>query len=278
MQHQSIFVFDIETIPDTEAVANLISTSDDNIYILRQKLEEYHLEITGGNSSFLRQPFHKVIAISFLEAQIDRSTGNEQYYLKQLKTGGREDSTEQELIEGLFSYLEKIRPRFVSFNGRSFDLPVLKYRAMKYGIQANWFYNSGDKWNGYNSRYSMDWHCDLLDCLADFGASTRLKLNEICAILGFPGKFGVDGSKVSQMYDDGNIKQIRNYCETDVLNTYLVYLRFMHHRGDITTSNYNKAIDDVLIMIDNEKNSRTYLGEFYDAWEAACAGRFLLTR
>jgi predicted PolB exonuclease-like 3'-5' exonuclease len=278
MQHQNIFVFDIETIPDTEAVTNLIGCCDDSVDVLRKKLEEYHLEATGGSSGFLRPPFHKVVAISFLEARIDRTAGNEQYYLKYLKTGGKEDSTEQDLLEGMFSYLERIKPRLISFNGRSFDVPVLKYRAMKYGIQADWFYNSGDKWNNYNSRYSMNWHCDLLDCLADFGASTKIKLNEICSILGFPGKFGIDGSNIVQMYDNGNIKQIRDYCETDVLNTYLLYLRFMHHRGDITTSGYNKAISDILMMIDNERKRCPHLGEFYDAWKEACDGIFVLAK
>ena len=80
------------------------------------------------------------------------------------------------------------------------------------------------------------------------------------------------------MYDNGNIKQIRDYCETDVLNTYLLYLRFMHHRGDITTSGYNKAISDILMMIDNERKRCPHLGEYYDAWKEACDGIFVLAK
>ena len=276
MQHQTLFVFDIETIPDTSAARNLIGSESHDEQELRDELENYHLEITGGKNSFLRQPFHKIVAISFLEAEIDRTGGGEQYILKELRTGGKENSTEKELLEGLFNYLARIKPRFVSFNGRSFDLPVLKYRAMKHGISVPWLYNSGDKWNSYSSRYSLDWHCDLLEALSEFGASARIKLNEVCSILGFPGKFGVDGGKVSEMYDDGKIKEIRDYCETDVLNTYLVYLRHMQHRGELSKDNYNRAIGDVLSLIDNEKEERKHLSEFFDAWEDACDGKFEL--
>lgn len=277
MQHQTLFVFDIETVPDTSAVRNLTGSTEIDEVLLRQELEQYHLDITDGKNSFPRQPFHKVVAISFLEAEIYREeNGAERYELKELRSGGKESASEKELLEGFFKYLEKNRARLVSFNGRTFDLPVLRYRAMVHGIQAKWLYSSGDKWNSYMSRYSLDWHCDLLDALSDFGASARIKLNEVCSVLGFPGKFGVDGAKVSDMFDEGRVKEIRDYCETDVLNTYLVYLRHMHHRGETSTANYNDSIGEVLSMIDNEKEKRPHLGEFFEAWHDACDGKFTL--
>lgn len=276
MQHQTLFIFDIETIPDADAVRNLTGSDEVDEIKLRMELEQYHLDITDGKNSFPRQPFHRVVAISFLEAAIHRDEGGEQYILKELRSGGKEGATEKELLEGFFKYLEKNRARLVSFNGRTFDLPVLRYRAMVHGLQAKWLYSSGDKWNSYMSRYSLDWHCDLLEALSDFGASSRIKLNEICAVLGFPGKFGVDGGKVSDMYSEGRIKEIRDYCETDVLNTYLVYLRHMHHRGEITTVRYNESIGDVLSMIDRQKEERVHIGEFFKAWKDACNGKFTL--
>jgi 3'-5' exonuclease len=276
MQHQTLFVFDIETVPDVSAVKNLTGSEELEISKLREELEQYHLDATGGKNAFPRQPFHKVVAISFLEAEIYRDADGEQYILKELRSGGKEGASEKELLEGFLKYLERSRARLVSFNGRGFDLPVLRYRAMAHGLQAKWLYSSGDKWNSYMSRYSLDWHCDLLEALSDFGASARIKLNEVCSILGFPGKFGVDGGKVSQMYDDGHIKEIRDYCETDVLNTYLVYLRHMHHRGETTTENYNKSIGAVLSMIDNQKEERPHLGEFFEAWNDSCKGKFTL--
>lgn len=276
MSHPSLFVFDIETIPDTDAAKALTGCQSDDVAELRKALEDYHLEMTSGQNGFPRQPFHKVVAISFLEAEITREGGMEYYTLRELRSGGKNDSSEKELVKGFFDYLKRSKSRLVSYNGRGFDLPVLKYRAMAHGIDAQWFYHSGDKWNSYTSRYSLDWHCDLLEGLSDFGASARCKLDEVCSILGFPGKFGVDGSKVSEMYDNGEIDAIRHYCETDVLNTYLVYLRYMQHRGDISLEAYNHAISDTLALIESEQKTRPHLGEFLTAWHEAAKGDFLL--
>lgn len=261
MQHQSLFVFDIETIPDTSVVSNLVGDQGtDDVEVLRKALEDYHLDITDGKNAFLRQPFHKVVAISFLEAKIHHDGKQESYELVTLRTGGKEDSSEEELVKGFFQHLAKIQPRLVSFNGRTFDLPVMKYRAMKYGIAVPFLYHAGDKWNNYTQRYSLDWHCDLLEGLSDFGASARVRLNEVCALLGLPGKIGVDGGDVQGLYDQGKIKEIRDYCETDVLNTYLVYLRFMQHRGTLATRDYEQAYEDVLRWLDKE--NQPHLQEF----------------
>lgn len=274
--HQTLFVFDIETIPDTDAVANLTGSTSNNVQELREEIRQYHLDITDGKNDFPRQPFHKVVAISFLEADITRDVDGESYAIKELRSGGKVDTDEKGLLEGFFKYLGRSNARLVSFNGRGFDLPVLKYRAMAHGIQADWLYMRGDKWNNYQQRYSLDWHCDLLEALSDFGASARVKLNEVCSIMDFPGKFGVDGSKVVDLYDQNKLKDIRDYCETDVLNTFLVYLRYMQHRAGLTTKHYNQSIDQLLKMIESEGKDRPYLLEFKEAWEEACKGNFYL--
>jgi predicted PolB exonuclease-like 3'-5' exonuclease len=277
MQHQNLFVFDIETIVDTDAVPNLTGFDDPDIEARRQEIERYHLNISSGKNPFPRQPFHKIVAISFLEAEIEYSgMGCESYHLRELRTGGEPTFDEKQLIQGFFSYFERLKPRLVSYNGRGFDLPVLKYRAMVHGIQAPWLYNAGDKWNSYQSRYSSDWHCDLLEVLSDFGASSRGKLNEICSVLGFPGKFGIDGSKISSMFDAGKIQEIRDYCETDVMNTYLVYLRLMHHKGTLSTDKYNLALADIIALIEAEGEARQHLSDFMAAWGEASNNTFML--
>ncbi len=276
MQHNRLFVFDIETIPDEQAAHALMGETSTDVQQQRKALADYHLDITDGRSDFLRQPFHKVVALSYLDAEIQRNAQGETYILKDIRTGGELDSSEKDIVNGFWQFMERSTPRLVSYNGRSFDLPVLKYRAMKHGITAAALFKSGDKWNSYTQRYSLDWHCDLLEALSDFGASARCKLNEVCSIMGFPGKFGVDGSKVSQMYDDGQLEEIRDYCETDVLNTYLVYLRYQHHTGTLSTENYNTAIKSVIDFIKEHQGQRAHFAEFYQAWEAACSGAFYL--
>ncbi|MEK9672248.1 MAG: 3'-5' exonuclease [Rhodospirillaceae bacterium] len=277
MQHQNLFVFDIETIPATDAVKNLTGFDGRGTQALREELTRYHLEITDGRNDFHRQPFHRVVAISFLEAEIDRTGGGETYILKELRSGGEANFDEKRLLQGFFTYFERIRPRLVSFNGRGFDLPVLKYRAMAHGVQAPLLHDTSNKWENYTARYSTDWHCDLMEALSDFGASARIKLNEVCSILGLPGKFGVDGSNVAGMYDDGRIKEIRDYCETDVLNTYLVYLRYQHHRRVLTTEAHDRAVADVISLIEAKGGERPHLNQFLDAWGEASGNKFLLS-
>lgn len=268
MHHQNLFVFDIETIPDTSVASRLAPTDATDEGELRAALEKYHLGITDGKNPFLRAPFHKIVAISFLEAEIQQDANKESYLLQELRSGGKVGASEKELLQGFFSHLQKKRARLISFNGRHFDMAVLRYRAMVHGIAAPWLYQSGDKWNNYTSRYSEDWHCDLADVLSDFGASVKLRLNEICAALSFPGKLGVDGSAVTELYDTGKIAAIRDYCETDVLNTYLVYLRYMLFKGKLEATHYNRAITDVVSLLENERGTRPHLGEFLDAWQS----------
>ncbi|CCQ72216.1 3'-5' exonuclease [Magnetospira sp. QH-2] len=266
MSHRRLLVFDIETVPDTDAVPGLTGFDDPDLAARREELTRYHLEITDGRNAFPRQPFHRVVAISFLRAEIERDGAHENFYLQEIRSGGDPGSSEAELVAGFFQFLERQKPRLVSFNGRGFDLPVLKYRAMVHNVSAPFLYQSGDKWNSYTSRYSDDWHCDLMEVMSDYGASARVKLNEVCAVLGFPGKLGMDGSKVAETFDSGDIQGIRDYCETDVLNTYLVYLRHMLHRGWLTQDAHERAVADVLSYLQAEGQERPHLGEFLEAW------------
>ncbi|WP_265038354.1 3'-5' exonuclease [Wolbachia endosymbiont (group A) of Hylaeus communis] len=269
----SLLVFDIETIPDVNSCKNLLNISDDSsVEEKRDALTKYHLEITNGQNSFLRQPFYLVVVISFLLCNISYQSGYEVFTLQEIRSGGTLNSSEKELVKGFFNYISEKKPRLVSFNGRTFDIPVLKYRAMVHGIQAEYFHKAGDKWNSYNQRYSSDWHCDLLESLSDFGASARVKMNEVCAAFNLPGKIGVDGSQVMDLYDSGKIQEIRDYCETDVINTYLIYLRFMHHQGRITTESYNKSAEELLL----ECEKKEYLKKFKEEWERTCGGKILL--
>ena len=278
MQHQSLFVFDIETVPDTDAVPNLVGGDiGPDRAERRAALEAYHLDVTDGKNAFPRQPFHKVVAVSFLSAEIELDGRHESYFLKELRSGGTSDSPECDLVGGFYQFIDRKHPRLVSYNGRGFDLPVLRHRAMVCGVTAGGYHDTSNKWENYTSRYALDWHCDLQEALTDFGAASRgLKLNEICAVLGFPGKFGIDGSQVAPLYDEGRVPEIRDYCETDVLNTYLVYLRYQLTRGRVSKDGYNRSVADVIALIEAEREARPHLGAFLAAWGEAAGNRFLL--
>lgn len=264
MQHNSLFVFDIETIPDIAAAKNLLDLAGKSPLECRQALIDYHLKITEGRNGFPRQPFHQIIAISFLQADIIRDADGERYVLNEIRSGGNINSSEEDLVKGFFAYLKKHSSRLVSFNGKGFDLPVLKYRAIKHGIAAPWLHKSGDKWNNYNQKYSLDWHCDLADAFSDFGASAKVKMNELCAVFNLPGKLGVDGSMVTEYYDLGKLAEIRDYCETDVANTYLLYLHYQHHNGSLSAENFLQAKEDLANYLVSE--DKPHLQEFLKEW------------
>ncbi|HEY8354088.1 MAG TPA: 3'-5' exonuclease, partial [Methylophilaceae bacterium] len=212
-------VFDIETIPDTDGLRKLLDlppeTSAEDIANIA-----FHKRRQQNGSEFLPHHQHRVVAISCALRERDSF---------RVWTLGTPEAPEQEIIQRFFDGIEKYTPNIVSWNGSGFDLPVLHYRAMIHGIQAPRYWDMGDddrdfKWNNYISRYHMR-HLDLMDVLALYSGRANAPLDEIAQLCGFPGKLGMDGSKVWDAYKKGEIGAIRNYCETDVANTYLVFLR-----------------------------------------------------
>ena len=162
--------------------------------------------------------------------------------------------------------MKQLSPRLVSFNGRTFDLPVLKYRAMLHGVSAKWLYDSGDKWNNYGSKYSLDWHCDLLDAFSDFGASARVKMQEVSALFGIPSKLDCDGGDVDAMFSSGRISEIRDYCELDVVNTYVLYLRYMFHRGTLNMEGYEQSLDELLDFMTMNQDEKPHFKKYLNAF------------
>ena len=135
----------------------------------------------------------------------------------------------------------------MSWNGGGFDLPVLNYRALINGVTAARFWEQGEedrdfKWNNYLSRYHTR-HLDLMDHLAMYTGRANAPLDDLAKLCGFPGKMGVDGSQVWTLYQEGRLAEIRDYCETDVVNTYLVYCRYQLMRGQLTRAAFDAEID-----------------------------------
>jgi predicted PolB exonuclease-like 3'-5' exonuclease len=247
---RNFFVFDVETVPCIETARtflNLPANMPEAEVI--EKLTAYHSEITNGQNEFFRQLFHKIVCVSFIAGVIQPlKGGKEKYTIKSIKTGGRNGENEEEILRAIFSYLNKHPSRLISFNGRGFDLPVLQYRAMKYGIDAKWIYNDG--YYNYNHRYSIEKHCDLLDMFSNFGASARVKMAEVAALFKVPCKInGIDGSNVYEMFKTGKVEEICNYCENDVIATYILYLRFMEHSGKLSAEGYNIVIDNLVALL-----------------------------
>ena len=254
------FSFDIETIPDVDFGRQLMGLDglDDAdvataMYFMRQQ--------TVGHD-FLPLHQHRVVAISVALRTADSF---------KVWTLGDTDADEAEIVGRFFDGIARYTPDLVSWNGGGFDLPVLHYRALKNGIQAPRYWEIGEsdknfKWNNYLSRFHWR-HTDLMDVLANFNPRANAKLDEIASMLGFPGKLGMDGSKVWSKYLEGGISEIRDYCETDVLNTWLVYLRFEYMRGNLDDKDL--AREFALVRATLESMEQAHLNEFLAAWPVA---------
>ena len=251
-------IFDIETIPDTDGLRTLYNLPDT---VTAQEVANiaFHQRRQHNGSDFLPLHQHRICAISCALRE-----GNQ----FRVWTLGDAQATEAEIIQRFFDGIEKYTPQIVSWNGGGFDLPVLHYRAMINQIQAPRYWDMGEddkefKWNNYISRYHMR-HLDLMDVLAMFNARANAPLDEIAQLCGFPGKLGMDGSKVWGAYQAGEIEAIRNYCETDVVNTYLVFLRFQLMRGHLSPQEY--AAEIRLVRETLQGYSGSHWQEFLSAW------------
>ncbi|MFQ5345577.1 MAG: 3'-5' exonuclease [Mariprofundus sp.] len=269
---RDVIVFDIETVVDANAARRLLHLPDLTDPESRDTLSDYFLEKTGGRNDFPRQPFHQVVAISYGHLIREPGENASELIIRKLASGGDANSSEKELLEGFFHLVETRAPQLVSFNGRGFDIPVLKYRAMIHNLSCPRWFSQGDKWNNYDSRYSPEYHCDLLDVLSDFGASARCSMDEIAAAFGVPGKLDTAGDQVRDLFEAGQIEAIRNYCETDVLSTMLIFLRHQFFSGALNEGAYARTVLGIRNYLESESESRPHLGEYLTAWDQAEAG------
>ena len=254
----STFVFDIETVPDVEAGRRLYDIEDLDDKNVGKVMFHKRAAETGG-SEFLRHHLQRIVAISVVLQTPER--------LKVWSLGDA-DSPEKALLQRFFDGIERYTPTLVSWNGSGFDLPVIHYRSLLHGVVAPRYWDNGAedrdfKWNNYLSRYHWR-HVDLMDVLANFNNRAFAKLDEIAVMLGFPGKLGMSGDKVWEKWLAGGIREIRDYCETDVLNTWLIYLRFEFMRGNLDAAGLEREF--ALVRDSLSGMDMPHIKEFLDAW------------
>jgi len=253
------FSFDIETVPDVEfgkRYLELDGLSDEEVATAMTFKRQQ-----AAGTDFLPLHQHRVVAISVTFRTADTF---------RVWSLGDEDADEAEIVGRFFDGVDRFSPDLVSWNGGGFDLPVLHYRALRHGIRAPRYWEMGDndrdfRWNNYLSRYHWR-HIDLMDVLANFNNRAFARLDEIAVMLGFPGKLGMGGDKVWETWLAGDIGRIRAYCETDVLNTWLVFLRFEYLRGNLD----DRALEREFALVRSTLSAmaQPHLDEFLEAWPA----------
>jgi len=266
MRRDSI-IFDIETVPDASAGRRLLEKPALTDIEARDALRDYFLDKTGGRNDFPRQPFHQVIAISYAHLVCEPGEEGKELVIRRIASGGEAGSSERELLEGFLSLIEKRAPRLVSFNGRSFDIPVIKYRAMAHGLTCPRWFSEGDRWNSYDARYSHEYHLDLLEVFSDYGASARCSMHEVATCFGIPGKIDTAGDDVRGLFEAGHIEAIRNYCEADVCTTLLLFLRWQLFNGALSDGAYARIILGLSHYLEHEGATRSHLATFLEVWQ-----------
>jgi predicted PolB exonuclease-like 3'-5' exonuclease len=240
---QSVIVWDLETVPDLKTFASangLVGLSDADI---RERLGD----------KFPKHLFHSIVCIGALVARREPNL----WKVDAIGAPHVGERAEDALIQAFADRIAELKPQLVTFNGNSFDLPVLRYRAMIHGIAA-----PGLSARPYFGRYTED-ALDLCDALSSFNASARATLDQISRAMGFPGKpDGMDGSEVEDYFLQGRIREIADYCESDVVNTYRVWLRYELFRGRVTEEEYSASEGDLVAFIKARRETKPHLQSF----------------
>ena len=211
---RSFLVLDIETIPDGD------------LYRPPEKP-------SGTEKPFPPVYAHRVVVMGVMWLD----TGHRMTRLGVLGDG----KDEAGVLSAFSDFMRKNEPDLVTFNGRSFDLPVILQRSLRHGVPMGWFYGRSD----YRYRYSVAGHMDLCDLLAEHGAARYISLDAAARLIGLPGKTGVDGSQVEGLWHAGQAETLKNYCLSDVAQTAFLFLRFRLLQGALDAEGYRRAAQDL---------------------------------
>ncbi|OZI34405.1 3'-5' exonuclease [Bordetella genomosp. 10] len=253
-------VFDLETLPDVQGLRRLNGWGPEVPDLgVAERAFAARREATGGD--FLPLHLHQVAVIGcvFRDEQGFR-----------VRTLGNPDDGEPALLAQFFKTIERYTPKLVSWNGSGFDLPVLHYRSLIHGVPAPRYWDMGEddrefKFNNYIGRYHTR-HVDLMDVLAKYNGRANAPLDQLAKLCGFPGKLGMDGGKVWESWCQGRADEVRAYCETDVVNTWLVYCRWRFLRGELDRVSYDEEI--ALVRESLANNPAPHWREYLAAWDA----------
>ncbi len=245
----SYLVFDLETLPDLAGFRRLNPCDEQGkawppdeaaLYAAWQQRRSEQ-----GKSDFFPLYLQRVLCISLIYRDNTK--------LKISSLVDRDGTSEGRIVQQFFRIIEKHAPQLISWNGEGFDLPVLHYRGLIHGVQAPEYWDSGEfavghkfrnqdrRFNHYLGRYHSR-HLDLMDVLAKYQGKNNAPMDALAKLCGFAGKLGMDGSQVYAAWRSGQLEDIRGYCETDVMNTWLLFCRFQKMRGLLHESEYQAEL------------------------------------
>jgi predicted PolB exonuclease-like 3'-5' exonuclease len=225
----SYLVFDIESISDGDLISKVRYPGEG--YSAEKAIEVYCAErLEQFGSEFIPYTFHIPVSVAIIKLTVD-------FKIIDIVTLDAPEYRPHIITKNFWDGWRIYKmPTFVSFNGRTFDIPLMEMAAFRYGIGIpNWFNLKDRTYDQKRNRYNMGAHLDLQEVITNYGA-TRLNggLNLVANLLGKPGKMGIAGHMVQDLYNEGELGKINDYCRCDVLDTYFVLLRTKVLTGELS--------------------------------------------
>jgi len=235
---------DIETVPDPR-----FFTRGESKWVPRPQMDGADRYASDSIAYVRESPFpppqaHQVIAVAWCDLDL-QPTENKCYALvsHHRQAGWASPSDEKTMLTSVRDAMTEQPATLVTWNGRTFDLPVLSARALHHGVPWGWYYEE----RNIRYRYSSDGHDDLMDFMSDFGAARPMKLGDAARLVGLPGKTDMDGSKVEEVVARGksaeNEDKISWYCLQDVIQTALFFVRTRYHLEILDAAGYTRSVD-----------------------------------
>lgn len=248
MPARKALVLDLETVPDLAVGQVLLGERDD----LRAELGRLHgqRDAPEPEKAFLKLPLHRIVAIGTLLATAEENPVPH-WQVNKIGAVFVRETDEAAFLARLENRFADDKPLLVGFNTRGFDLPVLRYRALKLGVPMPTLFGS-DPTHNYLYRFAPHVHSDLCDVLIDHGASSRASLREVAALLGLPLKDGFSGAAVEEAINAGHQDEIVAYCACDVAATWLIQLRLWLIQGKISKDGWIASMQSFIQKMEEE--------------------------
>ncbi|HQZ66823.1 MAG TPA: 3'-5' exonuclease [Planctomycetaceae bacterium] len=229
MSDVKYLIFDIETVGDGDLIRKVRYPAED--LTPREAVDRYRRQLREETGKDVL-PLTFVLPVSVAIAKVAAD-----FRLLELIVLDSPEFRPQEIVRRFWQGWQHYqRPTLVTFNGRGYDVPVLEMAAFRFGISIPaWFNVDSRAFEQSRNRYNHNSHLDLQEQLTNFG-SFRMSggLNLLATLIDKPGKSGIDGSQVQDLYYEGHVDQINDYCRCDVLDTYFVFLRSRVLLGKLT--------------------------------------------
>ena len=255
----SYLVFDIESVADGDLISKVRYPSEN--YSATKAIEVYTgelLELTNGRSEFIPYTYHVPVSVAVMKVAVD-------FKIIDIVTLDAPKYRPHVIAKHFWDGWKAYKmPTFVSFNGRTFDIPLMEMAAFRYGIGVPAWFNLKERtYDQRRNRYNMGSHLDLQEILTNY-STTRFNggLNLAANIVGRPGKMGIAGHMVQELFNQGELERINDYCRCDVLDTYFVMLRTMVLTGDVSLEDEQVLVADAMEWLEMKSDEFPVYSEY----------------